>query len=343
MRFASSILMPGRHLPVPMSMETLMHRRSVLALPGLLAAPALAQTTSWKPSAPVRYVVPFPPGSSIDLVGRLVAEGATQLLGQSVVVENRPGAGTLVAVQAVKILPPDGQCVLMVANSFTVNQTLHRPKPYDAQTDFDPLALLVETPHVLVCTPSLARNFAEFLAKAKAPGRGLSFGSNGQGTSQHMGMEHLKLLAGLNAEHVPYRGTPPMLTDLIAGRVDYTLANLPDVLQPIREGQVTALGIVSRERHRLLPDVPTMAEQGFPQLVSDSWYGLVMPAGGRPEVKTALGAAFVEIIGRPTTRARMTDLGLDVLAGGPDALAERIRRDTAIYAEVVRIANITPG
>lgn len=322
-------------------MEPRMHRRTLLALPTLLATPALAQ--GWKPSAPLRYVVPFPPGSSIDLVGRLVAEGASPILGQSVVVENRPGAGTLVAVQAVKILPPDGQAVVMVANSFTVNPTLHRPKPYDAQTDFDPLTLLVETPHVLVCSPSLARTFPEFLAKAKQPGRGLSFGSNGQGTSQHMGMEHLKMLGGLNAEHVPYRGTPPMLTDLMAGRVDYTLANLPDVLEPIRDGRLVALGIVARERHRLLPDVATMVEQGFPQLVSDSWYGVVMPAGARPEVKAALSAAFIEVIGRPATRARMTDIGLDVLAGGPDALAERIRRDTAIYAEVVRVANITPG
>jgi len=317
-----------------------MRRRSLMVLPGLLATPAFAQP-AWKPNAPVRYVVPFPPGSSIDLVGRLVAEGAMAALGQSVVVENRPGAGTLVAVQAMKIQPPDGQAVIMVANSFTVNPTLHKPKPYDAQTDFDPLALLVETPHVLVCNPALAANFAEFLAKAKQPGRGLSFGSNGTGTSQHMGMEHLKMLAGLNAEHVPYRGTPPMMTDLMAGRVDYTLANLPDVLEPIRDGRLRALGIVSQARHRLLPEVATMAEQGFPQLVSDSWYGVVMPAGARAEVKAALSAAFVEVIGRPAIRARMNDIGLDVLAGGPDALAERIRRDTAIYAEVVRVANIT--
>jgi tripartite-type tricarboxylate transporter receptor subunit TctC len=320
----------------------MMDRRSLLALPGLLATPALAQP-AWKPSAPVRYVVPFPPGSSFDLVGRVVAEGAAPLFGQTVVVENRPGAGTLVAVQAVKILPPDGQAILMVANSFTVNQSLHQPKPYDAQTDFDPLALLVETPHVLVCHPSVAADFAGFLAKAKQPGRGLSFGSNGQGTSQHMGMEQLKLLAGLNAEHVPYRGVPPMLTDLIAGRVDYTLGNLSDMLPGIRDGRLVALGIVSPTRHRLLPELPTFAELGYPHLVSDTWYGVVMPAGARPEVRAALTAALLEAIGRPATRARMADMGLDVLAQGPGPLTERIRRDTVAYAEVVRIANLTPG
>lgn len=320
-----------------------LRRRSLLALPGLLATPALAQGAAWKPSAPVRYVVPFPPGSSFDLVGRMVAEGAASLLSQTVVVENRPGAGTLIAVQAVKAMPPDGQAMVMVANSFTVNQTLHSPKPYDALTDFDPLALLVETPHVMVCHPSVASDFASFLVKARQPGTGLSFGSNGQGTSQHMGLEHLKLLAGLNAEHVPYRGVPPMLTDLLAGRVDYTFGNLSDVLPGIRDGKLLPLGIVAGTRHRLLPDVATFAELGYPQLVSDTWYGVVMPAGGRPEVKAALSAALLESVGRPAMRARMTEIGLDVLAQGPAALTQRIQRDTVAYAEVVRMAKLTPG
>ncbi|RVT96703.1 tripartite tricarboxylate transporter substrate binding protein [Rhodovarius crocodyli] len=317
-----------------------MYRRSLMALPGLLATPALAQ--SWRPTAPVRYVVPFPPGSSFDLVGRLVSEGVAATLGQSVVVENRPGAGTLVAVQAVKVMPPDGQTVVMVANSFTVNQTLHQPRPYDAERDFDPLALLVETPHVLVCHPSFATDFASFLAKAKAPGAGVVFGSNGQGTSQHMGLEHLKLLAGLNAEHVPYRGVAPMMTDLLAGRVNYTLANLPDALDPIRDGRLVGLGIVSATRHRLVPNLPTMAEQGFPQLVSDTWYGVVMPSGGRPEVKAALSAAIIGAIGKPELKPRLEGMGLDVMAQGPAQLAERIRRDTVTYAEVVRLANLKP-
>jgi tripartite-type tricarboxylate transporter receptor subunit TctC len=308
-----------------------------------LAAPALAQHSGWRPAAPVRYVVPFPPGSAIDLVGRLTAETAGPLLGQNFVVENRPGAGTLVAVQAVKILPPDGQTLLMVANSFTVNQTLHRPQPYNASTDFDPLALLVGTPHVLVCHPSVAPDFVTFLAKAKQPGAGLSFGSNGQGTSQHMGLEHLKLLAGLNAEHIPYRGVAPMLTDLFSGRVHYTFGNLPDVLEAVRADRLVALGIVAQERHRLLNSLPTMAELGLPQLVNDTFYGVVMPAGARPEVKAALSSALLESIGRPAARGRMDAIGLDVMAQGSSELAARIRRDTAIYAEVIRQANLAPG
>lgn len=319
-----------------------MRRRSLLALPGLIATPALAQG-GWRPASPVRYVVPFPPGSSFDTVGRAVAEGAASLLGQNVVVENRPGAGTLVAVQAVKAMPADGQTVLMVANSFTVNQTLHQPRPYDAEADFEPLALLVYTPHVLVCHPSVASDFAGFLAKARAPGRGLSFGTNGQGTSQHMGLEHLKILAGLNAEHVPYRGVAPMLVDLLAGRVDYSIGNLPDVLPGLRDGRLVALGIVNATRHAMLPEVPTCAELGFPQLLSDTWYGVVMPKGAAPAVREALSNAFLTSIRRPETQARLGAIGIDVLAQGPDALRDRIRSDTATYAEIVRTANLTAG
>jgi tripartite-type tricarboxylate transporter receptor subunit TctC len=319
-----------------------MHRRSLLALASLLPTPALAQSGRWQPNAPIRYVVPFPPGSAVDLVGRLTAEAAGPLLGQNVIVENRPGAGTLVAVQAVKTMPPDGQTLLMVANSFTINQTLHRPQPYDASADFDPLALLVGTPHVLVCHPSVASDFVAFLAKAKMPGAGLSFGSNGQGTSQHMGLEHLKVLAGLNAEHVPYRGVPPMLTDLITGRVHYTFANLPDILQAVRDQRLVALGIVAATSHRLLPDVPTLASLGLPQLVNDTFYGVVMPAGASREVRTVLASALLEGIGHSNVRERMDTAGLDIMAQGGDALAARIRRDTEIYASVIRDANLKP-
>ncbi|MFH5924628.1 Bug family tripartite tricarboxylate transporter substrate binding protein [Roseomonas xinghualingensis] len=323
-----------------------MRRRSLLALPGL-AMPFLANGAAWgqgwKPPAPLRYVVPFPPGSSFDMVARIVTDGAAPRLGQNIVVENRPGAGTLVAVQAVKVMPPDGQTVVMVANSFTVNPTLHKPKPYDPLMDFDPLALLVEMPHVMVCHPDVARDFAAFVAKARQPGAGLSFGSNGQGTSQHMGMEQFKLLAGLNAQHVPYRGTPPMMTDLYAARLDYTLANLPDVLPGIHDNRLVPLGIVARQRHKLLPDVPTFAELGFGQMVSDSWYGLVMPAGAKPEVRAALTDAVIGSLARPEARARLEENGLDILAKGPAELTERIKRDTAVYAEVVRAANLTPG
>jgi len=321
-----------------------MRRRSLMALPAALAlAPRPSRAQDWKPAGPVRFVIPFPPGSAVDLVGRLVAEGAGPALGQNVVVENRPGGGTLVAVQAVKAMPADGQAVLVVANSFTVNPTLHKPKPYDPLEDFTPLALLVETPHVLVCPPAVAASFGALIEKSRQPGPGLSFGSNGQGTSQHMGMEQLKLLAGMNAQHVPYRGVPPMLTDLLAGRLDYAFANLPDVLPAIRDRQLVPLGLIAPARHRLLPDVPTFAELGYPQAVSDTWYGMVMPAGARPEVAAALSKAWLDSLNRPATRARMQEIGLDVLGGGAPDLVTRIRRDTAIYAEVVRAANITPG
>jgi len=327
-----------------------MRRRSLLTLVAasattsaatLAAPPVRAQT--WKPTAPVRFVVPFPPGSSVDLVGRLVADGAQGALAQTVVVENRPGGGTLVATQMVRSLPADGQVVLLAANSFTINPSLHRPAPYDALADFRPLALLAEMPHVLVAHPSVADDVAGFLARARQPGAGLSFGSNGQGTSQHLGCEQLKLMAGLNAEHVPYRGVPQMLLDLVAGRVEFAYGNLSDVLPAVRDGQLRALALAAPERHRLLPEVPTTAEAGLPGALSDTWYGMVMPAGGDPAVAAAMSRAILDSLNRPDSRKRLEEMGLDVVGDGPDAFAERMRRASAAYAAVVRATDLRPG
>ncbi|MDO9708974.1 tripartite tricarboxylate transporter substrate-binding protein [Paracraurococcus lichenis] len=319
-----------------------MLRRTALISAALLAAgPAHAQ--GWSPTGPVRVVVPFPPGAGIYLLARLLAGAAQPGLGQPVVVENRPGGGTLVATEAMLRTPPDGQAVLMVANSFTVNPSLHQPSPYDPLRHFTPLALLTEVPHVLVAHPALAGSFAEFLEKARRPGPGLSFGSNGQGTSLHLGCEHLKLLAGLNATHVPYRGTPQVMTDLVAGRVDWMYGNLPDVLPMIRDGRLRALALAAPKRSAFLPDLPTLGELGFPAAVSDSWYGVVMPAGGRPEVAARHSAAWLGALRQPEVTAKLRDQGFDILAEGPEGFAARLRRDVAVYAEVIRVAQLQPG
>jgi tripartite-type tricarboxylate transporter receptor subunit TctC len=321
-----------------------MLRRSFLASVTLLAAPGLAraQDRRWNPGGPVRLVVPFPPGASIDLVARLLANVAQPALQQNVVVENRPGGGTLVATEAMLRTPPDGQAVLIVANSFTINPSLHKPAPYDPLRQFAPLALLTEVPHVLVAHPSVASSFAEFLELARKPGRGLSFGSNSQGTSLHLGAEHLKMLAGLNATHVPYRGTPQVMTDLLAGRVDYMYGNLPDVLPAIREGKLRALALAAPKRSTFLPDLPTLGELGFPAAISDSWYGMVMPAGGRPEVAARHSEVWLAALRQPDVQAKLSDRGFDILDQGPNEFTTRIRRDMAVYAEVVQAAQLTP-
>lgn len=317
-------------------------RRALLAAPwatpALLARPVAAQPSS--PGGPLRVVVPFPPGAGIDVLARLLA--AALDLGTTAIIENRPGGGTLVATEAMMRTPPDGQAVLMVANSFTINPSIHKPAPYEPLRHFQPLALLTEVPHVLVAYPGLANGFAEFLEKARKPGPGLSFGSNGQGTSLHLGTEHLKLLAGLNATHVPYRGTPQVITDLVAGRVDYMYGNLPDVLPMIRDGRLRALALAAPQRSRFLPDLPTTAEFGFPQAVANSWYGVVMPAGGRPEIGARLSQAFLAAVETPDVKQKLLDQGFEILAQGPEGFASRIRSDLALYAQVVQAANVKP-
>jgi tripartite-type tricarboxylate transporter receptor subunit TctC len=272
----------------------------------------------------------------------MLAPAAGAALGQNVVVENRPGGGTLVATEAMMRTAPDGQSLLMVANSFTVNPSLHQPSPYDPLRNFTPLALLTEVPHVLTVHPAVASSFAEFLQKGRAPGAGFSMGSNGQGTSLHLGAEQLKWLAGLNATHVPYRGTPQELTDLIAGRIDWIYGNLPDVLPMLRDGRLRALALAAPTRSSFLPELPTLGELGFPAAISDSWYGVVMPAGGRPEVAARQSQAWLGALLEPAMKAKLEGLGYGVLGQGPEGMITRIRRDVAVYAEVIRVAQLKP-
>jgi tripartite-type tricarboxylate transporter receptor subunit TctC len=315
-------------------------RRAALALLAMLPAASRAQGGAWNPTGPVRVVVPQPPGASMDLVARQLAQVLQADLGQPVAVENRTGAGTLVGTEAVARAAPDGHTVLVAANSFVINAALRPALSYDPLRDFAPIALLTVVPHVLVAHPGLPADFAGFLKAARRPGAGLSFGSYGTGTSNHIGAEQLKLLAGLNTTHVPYRGAQAEV-DLLAGRIDFMLANLPNVLQPVAAGQIKPLAIAAPRRSSSLPEVPTLAELGFPVL-SDSWFGVVAPAGLRPEAAARHSAAWLAALNRPEIRADFERRGLEVLGVGPAEFAGRLRRDLATYAEVVRAANIKP-
>ena len=315
-------------------------RRAALALLPMLPAASRAQIGVWNPTGPVRVVVPQPPGASMDLVARQLAQVLQGDLGQPVAVENRTGAGTLVGTEAVARAAPDGHTVLVAANSFIINAALRPNLSYDPLRDFVPIALLTVVPHVLVAQPRVAADFAGFLEAARRPGAGLSFGSYGIGTSNHIGAEQLKLLAGLNTTHVPYRGAQAEV-DLLAGRIDFMFSNLPNVLQPAAAGQIKPLAIAAPRRSPSLPEVPTLAELGFPVL-SDSWFGVVAPAGLRPEVAARHSAAWLAALGRPEVRADFERRGLEVLGIGPAEFAARLRRDLATYTEVVRAANIKP-
>ncbi len=315
-------------------------RRVALASLAMLPAVARAQGGTWNPTGPVRVVVPQPPGASMDLVARQLAQVLQADFGQPVTVENRTGAGTLVGTEAVARAAPDGRTVLVAANSFVINAALHRNLSYDPLRDFVPIALLTVVPHVLVAHPRHPADLAGFLEAARRPGAGLSFGSYGIGTSNHIGAEQLKLLAGLNATHVPYRGGQAEV-DLLAGHIDFLLSNLPNVMQPVAAGQLKALAVAAPQRSARLPEVPTLTELGFP-VVSDSWFGVVAPAGLRPEVAARHSAAWLTALNRPEVRADFERRGLDVLGIEPAEFAARLRRDLATYTEVVRAADIKP-
>jgi tripartite-type tricarboxylate transporter receptor subunit TctC len=276
----------------------------------------------------------------MDLVARQLAQVLQADFGQPVTVENRTGAGTLVGTEAVARAAPDGRTVLVAANSFVINAALHRNLSYDPLRDFVPIALLTVVPHVLVAHPRHPADLAGFLEAARRPGAGLSFGSYGIGTSNHIGAEQLKLLAGLNATHVPYRGGQAEV-DLLAGHIDFLLSNLPNVMQPVAAGQLKALAVAAPQRSARLPEVPTLTELGFP-VVSDSWFGVVAPAGLRPEVAARHSAAWLTALNRPEVRADFERRGLDVLGIEPAEFAARLRRDLATYTEVVRAADIKP-
>jgi tripartite-type tricarboxylate transporter receptor subunit TctC len=316
-----------------------MSRRAAASL--LLAMPAVARAQgTWSPTQPVRVIIPFPPGGTMDPVARIVQEIMIRDLGQPVVVEHRPGGATVVGMQEAFRAPADGHTMIMVANSFAANVTLRPNTTYNGLRDFAPLVMATVVPHVLAVHPSVARDFAGFLEAGRRPGAGLSFGSYGIGTSNHLGGEQFRETARLNATHVPYLSPAQAHNDLIGGRLQFMLANLPDMIQPAQVGQVRAIAISGERRVRELPDVPTMAELGFPVVLSDSWFGLVCRSEVPAAARARLEAAWLSALARPEVKNRLEEMGFTVLAHPAARFGEEIRRYTEVYAQVIRANNI---
>ena len=323
-------------------------RRSLLApllaptlatmLPTMLPTPGRAQ--SWSPSQPVRVIIPFTAGGAMDPVVRLAQAALQADLGQPVVMDYRPGGATVVATTELARAAPDGHALLMIANSFAANVTLRPSMPYDSLRDFAPVCMATVAPHVLVTHPSVAPDFAGFLAAGRRAGAGLSFGSYGIGTSNHLGGEGFARAAGLNATHVPYSGNAQANNDLLGNRTQFMFATKPDVLQLIRGGGMRALGIAAEERAPELPEVPTMAELGFPLVLSDSWFGLIARADTPAPARARLEGAWIAALNRPEVKGRLTETGYTVLAHGAERFGAEIRRYAGAYAGVIAAAGI---
>ena len=306
-----------------------------------IAAPAAFAAEAW-PSKPIRFVVPFAPGGTSEVVARSVAVELTKQLGVSVYVENKPGGAGVVAMQDVAKSAPDGHTLILThVGTLAVNPYMLESQPYDVNKDFAPVTLLAKVPNVFVIHPDLpAKNFKEFIAYAKAnPGK-LNYGSAGNASAGHLAMEYLKLVTGVFMTHIPYRGTGPQLTDLLAGRTQASSAGMPALGAHIRAGKLRAIAVGTQKRIPSMPDVPTVAEMGFPNFETSQWYGIHVPAGTPPEIIKRLQEESQKALASSGVTARFaTD---NAVAGGyPSAeYAKFIAGEQKIWKDIVKRAQI---
>ena len=314
---------------------------SLLALPGLLATPAVARAAEW-PARPLRMVVPFTPGGSTDILGRVVASRIGAALGQPVVVENRPGAGGTVGTEQIAHAAADGYTIGMGhIGTLAVNPTLYPRLGYDPERGLAPICLVAMVANVLAVGPRTvpATSVAEFLAFARARRDPLSFGSGGNGSAAHLAMAALGDATGIGFTHVPYRGTAPMVTDMISGQIDMTMSGGPALLPPVRAGQLRALGVSTRGRIEAAPDLPAIAET-LPGFEAAQWYGVVGPAGLPEPVVARLNAAIRGALGAPEVLARLRDEGAEPAPGTPAEFASFIGAEMQRWGGLIRRAGL---
>lgn len=317
-----------------------MLRRTALALLAALAlAPfAAGQAAAAFPDRPVRMVVPFPPGGSNDVIARLLAQKLTEQWGQSVIVENRPGAGGNVGAEVIARVKPDGYALLMTApGPLAVNQALYTKLAYDPPKDFAPVGLIASVPIVLAVHPSVkANSVAELIALAKAQPGKLNFGSSGNGTTNHLAGELFKSLAKIDIVHVPYRGAAPAMNDLIAGHIPMMFDNMPAMKPQIDAKTVRPLAVASTTRTKLFPELPTMVEAGVPGFEATAWFGLVAPAGTPPDVMKVLVSGVEKALADPDTAKKFADLGAEPGNATGDAFGAFLRTEAEKWGKVVK-------
>lgn len=307
----------------------------------LLAALAFAAGASAQgyPSKPVTLIVPFPGGSTPDIVGRALAQKLHEAWGQPVVVENKTGAGGNIGTAEAARAAPDGYTLVIGINGpVAVNKTLYKTLPYDPEKDLQPISLLAVGAQMLAIHPSVpASNLKEFVAHVRNnPGK-LSYGSVGAGSGSHLTMELLKSQAKLDMVHVPYRGFPPAVQDLLAGNIQATFAIVPAVLGNVKAGKLKGIAVTSEKRSELAPDVPTVAEQGFPRFDATVWIGLLSPAGLPKDVLAKIAAETQKGMADPELRKRLGASGFQIVGGTPEQFASFIRSETKKWGDIVKL------
>ncbi len=308
----------------------------------LHAAPGHAQLTAW-PQKPVRLVVASSAGGPYDDVARALSPRLTELWGQTVVVENRAGAGGTIGAAFVAKSAPDGYTMMLGnAGPMAINPLLQKTLSYDTQRDFTPVTLIMSAPMVLVAHPSMpVKSVRDMVALANARAGRVNYASAGIGNLQHLSMELLLSMARSKMNHIPYKGAAPALVDLIAGQVDVMFANIVGALPHIKGERLRALAVSSATRSALLPAVPAVAAT-YPQFDVTAWMGLFMPAGTPRDMVARIGGDFIQVVKRADMRERLASQGAEAIAGPPEQLAELLRRESAVYARVIKEIGLTP-
>ena len=301
----------------------------------LVAGAVVAQ--QW-PSKPIKWVVPFAPGGTTDILARTIGEKLSVTLGQPIIVDNKPGAGGGVGADQVAKSPADGYTIMGgTISTHAINASLYSNLPYDPVRDFAPITLIVRVPNMLVVNPELpAKDVRELIALLKASPGKYSFASSGNGTSQHLSGELFKTMTGVEMQHIPYRGSPPALADVVGGQVAMTFDNITTAWPLVKGGKLRALAVTTAKRSPIAPDVPTLAESGLPGYEIGSWQGVFAPAGVSTEIVKRLNTEIVRIINAPDVRQKLVDMGAEPAPNTPEEFAAMVKAEVAKWADVVR-------
>jgi tripartite-type tricarboxylate transporter receptor subunit TctC len=310
------------------------------ALSLLAVAASHAQTPY--PSKPIRIVVGFPAGGPADIFGRAIAQKLTEVTGQQVVVDNRAGAGGILAAENVAKAPADGYSFYLASSAVLASYaTLYEKLPYDLNRDFVPVTMAVTVPELLVVHPALpVKTAKEFVALAKSKPGQLTYGSTGNGNMPNLAFESFKIAAGVNILHVPYKGAAPAVIDLLGGHVQASILDVPVLLPHVQGGRLRGLAIATGKRAATLPDVPTMAEAGYPSVNADNWYGIIVAAATPKDIIAKLHAALVTTLNSPDTKQKLASQGATAVSSTPEELAAFMREETAKWGKVIKTSGI---
>jgi tripartite-type tricarboxylate transporter receptor subunit TctC len=304
----------------------------------MLVSPVAGAAEASYPTRPIRFIMPYPPGGTIDMSGRLIAQQLGDNIGQQVVVDNRTGAGGTVGTEVASKAPPDGYTIVMGGTgTLAISPGLGRPLGYHPLKDFVPVTLLATTPYVLVAHPSVAAsNVKELIALAKAQPGKLNYASGGSGSAPHLIGEMFRTRAAINVVHIPYKGSTPAKIDLVAGRVQMFFTGIPPVASEIKAGTLRALGVTTAKRTNTLPDVPTIAESGVKGFDVSPWFGVLVPAGTPPAIVARLNTEIVKVLRARELRERLGREGVDVVGNSPGEFAKFIRSEMDQWAKAVK-------